>query len=124
MGLHKRSASGGDGTGCLLLKCGDLENKLALCRGSQIGQDGRSASMAAPNGPAQEKCIWGAIREALMSPPESTVWECHGTGTSLGDPIEVGAVRKVQIKNARSEPLMVASSKSNLGHLEGSAAMC
>jgi len=57
-----------------------------------------------------------------MTPPESTVWECHGTGTSLGDPIEVGAVRKVQIKMPRKEPLMVATSKSNIGHLEGSAA--
>lgn len=58
-----------------------------------------------------------------MTPPESTVWECHGTGTSLGDPIEVGAVRKVQIKMARKEPLMIGTSKSNIGHLEGSAAM-
>lgn len=40
-----------------------------------------------------------------MDPPESTVWECHGTGTSLGDPIEVGAVRKVQIKMKRAELL-------------------
>eukprot|EP00913_Durusdinium_trenchii_P009283 g8722.t1 len=126
--------------------------------GCVIGQDGRSASMSAPNGPAQEKCVWGALREAKMSggrgvsnglarwrwvkaagpaapirftslpdetqrrPPESTVWECHGTGTSLGDPIEVGAIRKVQIKEPRAEPLLIASSKSNLGHLEGSAA--
>lgn len=58
-----------------------------------------------------------------MTPPESTVWECHGTGTSLGDPIEVGAVRKVQIKMPRAEPLMVSTSKSNIGHLEGSAAI-
>lgn len=58
-----------------------------------------------------------------MTPPESTVWECHGTGTSLGDPIEVGAVRKVQISMARKEPLMLTSVKANMGHLEGSAAM-
>merc|ERR1712176_650252 len=62
-------------------------------------------------------------REAQMKPPESTVWECHGTGTSLGDPIEVGAVRKVQIKTPREEPLMVGTIKSNIGHLEGGAAM-
>lgn len=113
----------GDGTAAMLLKCGTNDDyRMCYFRGSQIGQDGRSASMSAPNGPAQEKCVWGALREAQMSPPESTVWECHGTGTSLGDPIEVGAVRKVQVKMRRSEPLMIASSKSNFGHLEGSAA--
>ncbi|CAK9105059.1 Highly reducing polyketide synthase srdA (HRPKS sdrA) (Polyketide synthase gene cluster 6 protein pks-6) (Sordarial biosynthesis cluster protein srdA) [Durusdinium trenchii] len=113
----------GDGTAGFIIKNGTFENeRLAYFRGSQIGQDGRSASMSAPNGPAQEKCVWGALREAKMRPPESTVWECHGTGTSLGDPIEVGAIRKVQIKEPRAEPLLIASSKSNLGHLEGSAA--
>jgi hypothetical protein len=107
----------------MLIKAGPCEgDRIAYLRGTQMGQDGRSASMSAPNGPAQEKCVWGAIREAQMTPPESTVWECHGTGTSLGDPIEVGAVRKVQIKMKRLEPLMIASSKSNTGHLEGSAA--
>jgi hypothetical protein len=64
-----------------------------------------------------------AIKEAQMTAPESTVWECHGTGTTLGDPIEVGAVRKVQIRMKRLEPLMLGSAKSNMGHLEGSAAM-
>lgn len=113
----------GDGTAGFLMKCGEWEeDRLAYFRGSQIGNDGKSASMSAPNGPAQEKCIWGAVREAAMTPPESTVWECHGTGTSLGDPIEVGAVRKVQIKMPRLEPLMIATSKSNIGHLEGGAA--
>mmetsp|Transcript_56138 Transcript_56138/g.162689 ORF Transcript_56138/g.162689 Transcript_56138/m.162689 type:complete len:634 (-) Transcript_56138:23-1924(-) len=114
----------GDGTAGLMLKLGERpEERWAFVRGTQIGQDGRSASLAAPNGPAQEKCIWGAIREARMRPPESTVWECHGTGTSLGDPIEVGAVRRVQIREKRLEPLMISTSKSNIGHLEGSAAM-
>jgi len=113
----------GDGTAGMVIKNGAQDDqRWGFLRGTQIGQDGRSASMSAPNGPAQEKCVWGALREAKMDPPESTVWECHGTGTSLGDPIEVGAVRRVQIKMKRTEPLMIASSKSNLGHLEGSAA--
>mmetsp|Transcript_157147 Transcript_157147/g.286121 ORF Transcript_157147/g.286121 Transcript_157147/m.286121 type:complete len:932 (+) Transcript_157147:83-2878(+) len=114
----------GDGTSGMMLKNGPQdEHRYAYMRGTQMGNDGRSASMSAPNGPAQEKCVWGAIREAQMRPPESTVWECHGTGTSLGDPIEVGAVRKVQIKEPRLEPLMIGTSKSNIGHLEGTAAM-
>jgi len=67
--------------------------------------------------------ITRAIKEAQMTPPESTVWECHGTGTALGDPIEVGAVRKVQIRMRRLEPLMITSAKTNIGHMEGGAAM-
>ncbi|CAE8660277.1 unnamed protein product, partial [Polarella glacialis] len=94
-----------------------------IFRASQVGQDGRSASLTAPNGPAQEEIISRAIREARMTPPESTCWECHGTGTSLGDPIEIGAVRKVQVRMSRSEPLMMSTNKSNIGHLEGGAAM-
>jgi len=113
----------GDGTAAVLIKAGTNDDeRVCYLRGTQMGQDGRSASLSAPNGPAQEKCIWGAVREARMTPPESTVWECHGTGTSLGDPIEVGAVRKVQVKMPRKEPLMIGTSKSNIGHLEGSAA--
>jgi len=114
----------GEGTSGQFLKFGaDEKEKDAIYRASQCGQDGRSASLTAPNGPAQEEIIGKAIREAHMTPPESTVWECHGTGTSLGDPIEVGAVRKIQIKHDRPEPLMMTTSKSNIGHLEGGAAM-
>lgn len=58
-----------------------------------------------------------------MMPGESTGWECHGTGTSLGDPIEVGSVRKVQIADKREEPLLIATMKTNTGHMEGGAAM-
>merc|ERR1719487_3241400 len=98
----------------MLLKYGKLPaDRMAIYRGSMCGQDGRSASLTAPSGPAQEEIVTKAIKDAKMTPPESTVWECHGTGTSLGDPIEVGAVRKVQIKMKRLEPLMIASSKSN-----------
>jgi len=114
----------GEGTSGMYLKYGaGVDEREAIFRSSQIGQDGRSASLTAPNGPAQEEMIARAVKEARMTPPESTVWECHGTGTSLGDPIEVGAVRKIQIKVARPEPLMLSTSKANIGHLEGGAAM-
>jgi 3-oxoacyl-(acyl-carrier-protein) synthase len=115
----------GEGTSGMTLKYGqeDIKDKEAVYRSSQVGQDGRSASLTAPNGPAQEEIISRALREAKMTPPESTVWECHGTGTSLGDPIEVGAVRKIQIRMERQQPLMMTSNKTNIGHLEGGAAM-
>jgi len=114
----------GEGFACCLMEWAGIDSEMdAIYRSSACGQDGRSASLTAPNGPAQEEMIRKAINEAKMTPPESTVWECHGTGTSLGDPIEVGAVRKVQVKMARQEPLMIGSNKTNIGHLEGGAAM-
>merc|ERR1712187_648609 len=64
-----------------------------------------------------------SIREAQMTSAESTTWDCHGTGTSLGDPIEVGAVRKIMIKHDRPDPLELTTEKTNIGHLEGGAAM-
>lgn len=114
----------GEGVSGFMMKFGNYKGESdAILRATQVGQDGRSASLTAPNGPAQEEMVSRAIKEAQMTPPESTVWECHGTGTSLGDPIEVGAVRKVQIRMPRSEPLMITSNKTNIGHLEGGAAM-
>lgn len=121
------SASGylrGEGVSGIMMKWGALKGQSdSIMRATQVGQDGRSASLTAPNGPAQYEMIARAVKEAQMTPPESTVWECHGTGTSLGDPIEVGAVRKIQIKMPRLEPLMLTSNKTNIGHLEGGAAM-
>ncbi|CAJ1347259.1 unnamed protein product [Effrenium voratum] len=115
----------GEGVSGFMMKWGAFtpEQSMSILRSTACGQDGRSASLTAPNGPAQEEMVTRAIKEALMTPPESTAWECHGTGTSLGDPIEVGAVRKVQIRKPRTEPLMIGSAKTNIGHLEGGAAM-
>jgi len=96
---------------------------VGVYRASQSGQDGRSASLTAPNGPAQEYIIRNSMKEAGIGAAESTTWDCHGTGTSLGDPIEVGAVRKVMIKTERPEPLMITTVKSYIGHMEGGAAM-
>mmetsp|Transcript_33145 Transcript_33145/g.98687 ORF Transcript_33145/g.98687 Transcript_33145/m.98687 type:complete len:945 (-) Transcript_33145:110-2944(-) len=114
----------GDGCSGMTLKFGHLpEERDAIWRGSACGQNGRSATLTAPNGLAQEEVINKSMREARITAPESCVWNCHGTGTSLGDPIEVGAVRKIQIKSDRSTALMVTSNKTHCGHLEGGAAM-
>lgn len=122
-----QSANGycrGEGVSGFMLKYGNLRGKSeALLRATQIGQDGRSASLSAPNGPAQDELITRTMKEAQMTAPESTAWECHGTGVALGDPIEVGAIRKVHIRIARTEPLMLATNKSNIGHSEGGSAM-
>merc|ERR1711879_720244 len=83
-----------------------------------------SASLTAPNGPAQEKCFRAVLKECALTPTEVDCFECHGTGTSLGDPIEVGSFRKVMSVTPRSEPLVITSSKSNVAHSEGGAGFC
>jgi len=114
----------GDGCSGLTLKHGMHEDERdAVWRASMINQNGRSATLTAPNGLAQGDIIEKAIQEAKMSPVESVIWSCHGTGTSLGDPIEVGAVRRNQIKNERPTLLMILTNKTHTGHLEGGAAM-
>mmetsp|Transcript_89360 Transcript_89360/g.277960 ORF Transcript_89360/g.277960 Transcript_89360/m.277960 type:complete len:948 (+) Transcript_89360:61-2904(+) len=114
----------GDGCSGMTLKYGYLpEERDAMWRGSACGQNGRSATLTAPNGLAQEEVINKTMREARITAPESCVWNCHGTGTSLGDPIEVGAVRKIMIKSDRASTLIVTSNKTHCGHLEGGAAM-
>jgi len=113
----------GDGCSGMIMKWGNWDSDgLAVWRGSMTGQNGRSATLTAPNGLSQEDVCWKAIREAKASPGECSVWSCHGTGTSLGDPIEVGAVRKIN-KGQRESQLCINTNKTNLGHLEGGAAM-
>jgi len=58
-----------------------MTGSIACLAGSQTNQDGRSASLTAPNGPAQEKCIKAVLRECKLTPTEVDCFECHGTGT-------------------------------------------
>lgn len=99
------------------------ERALACLAGSQVNQDGRSASLTAPNGPAQERCLQAVMRETGMTPSEIDIFECHGTGTSLGDPIEVGSFRKVMSITERKDIMYITSSKSNICHGEGGAGL-
>ncbi|GLI63378.1 hypothetical protein VaNZ11_006235, partial [Volvox africanus] len=69
---------------------GERGNCLALVRASAVNQDGRSSSLTAPNGPAQQAVVRAALAEAGLPPNQLTSMEMHGTGTPLGDPIEVG----------------------------------
>merc|ERR1719343_1738429 len=98
-----------------------VEVSEACAVGSKVNQDGRSASMTAPNGPSQQMCIKASMREAQLEPHDITASECHGTGTSLGDPIEVGSLRGVQETDERDNGLCCTSAKSNIGHLEANA---
>mmetsp|Transcript_26530 Transcript_26530/g.47951 ORF Transcript_26530/g.47951 Transcript_26530/m.47951 type:complete len:622 (+) Transcript_26530:3-1868(+) len=116
------------GEGCGSLKfqvCDDSKSvagRVGVLIGAAINQDGRSASMTAPHGPSQSAVIRDSMREAGVSPNQITIAECHGTGTALGDPIEVGALRAV-IYRDRQLPILKSTSKSNTGHLEAGAGM-
>jgi acyl transferase domain-containing protein/SAM-dependent methyltransferase/acyl carrier protein len=117
----------GEGCGLVVLKrlsdaqaAGD--RVLALIRGTAANQDGRSSGLTAPNGPSQEAVIRSALAHAGVEPAEVDYVESHGTGTSLGDPIEaraLGAVLRVGREPGR--PAIVGSVKTNFGHLESAA---
>ena len=90
--------------------------------GSAVNQDGRSSGLTAPNGPSQQALIKKALLEGSKSGKEISFIEAHGTGTSLGDPIEVQAICEVLGKNrSESEPLIMGSVKTNIGHSEAAA---
>lgn len=101
----------------------DKLGSLACLIGTCVNQDGRSASMTAPHGPSQQECIRHSMHMAGIMPDTVSMAECHGTGTSLGDPIEVGALRGVLNYPHRDIPLMLTSSKSNIGHGEAVAGL-
>jgi myxalamid-type polyketide synthase MxaB len=100
----------------------DGDNILAVIMGTAVNQDGRSNGLTAPNGKAQEAVIRAALADAKVKPADVSYVETHGTGTSLGDPIEVRALGAVFGDGHTAEnPLMIGSVKTNVGHLEAAA---
>ncbi len=95
---------------------------LAVIRGSAVNQDGRTSGLTVPNGPAQQAVIRSALKNAGVEPDEVGYLEAHGTGTALGDPIEVGALAAVFGRERRERnPLLTGSVKTNIGHAEAAA---
>ncbi len=116
-----------EGCGLILLKPlsqakKDGDNILGVIKGSGINQDGHSNGLTAPNGLSQERVIKAALKSAALKSEDIDYVESHGTGTPLGDPIEIQALDSAYNKNRdKNEPLLVGSVKSNIGHLESAA---
>lgn len=94
----------------------------ALVRGTAVRQDGESAGFTAPNGIAQEALMRAALANATLEPGDIQYVEAHGTGTPLGDPIEMASIAEVfGPSHSPQDPLLVASLKTNIGHMEAAA---
>jgi acyl transferase domain-containing protein len=93
--------------------------------GTAVNQDGRSSSLTAPNGPSQQAVIRQSLRGTVVTPAEVAVLQMHGTGTGLGDPIEVSAAAAVFRRAPAGEdggaPLVLEAVKSTVGHAETAA---
>ncbi len=117
----------GEGCGVVVLKrVGDAIRDgapiRAVIRGSAVNQDGASGGLTVPNGVAQQQVIAQALRRADVRAGEVDYLEAHGTGTSLGDPIEVQAAGAVLGEGRDpNRPLLIGSVKTNIGHLEAAS---
>jgi acyl transferase domain-containing protein/SAM-dependent methyltransferase/acyl carrier protein len=117
----------GEGCGVVVLKrlkeaLADQDHIYALIVGSAANQDGPSSGLTAPNGPAQEAVIRAALKRARIQPGQVDYIEAHGTGTALGDPIEVRALGNCFSAGREPQrPLMIGSVKTNIGHLEAAS---
>jgi hypothetical protein len=109
---------------------------IALLAGAAVNQDGRSSSLTAPSGPAQQEVVRAALASAGIAPHQVAGAELHGTGTPLGDPIELGALSAVLLSHSRTHasspaadvmrtmPVVLSANKAKIGHTEAAAGVC
>nr|CCE88381.1 polyketide synthase [Sorangium cellulosum] len=118
---------GAEGCGVVVLKrLSDAERDgdpiAAVIRGSAVNQDGRSTGLTAPNVLAQQALLQQALESARVSASDIGYVETHGTGTSLGDPIEFEALRAVLgAPRADGAKCVLGALKTNLGHMDAVA---
>lgn len=117
----------GEGVGCVVLKplsraLADGDRIHAVIRGSAVNHGGRSNGYAVPSPAAQRDVVRAALAQAGVKAEEISCIEAHGTGTELGDPIEVeGLSQAFQVDTDKHEFCALGSIKSVLGHLEAAA---
>ncbi|CAI8691173.1 amino acid adenylation domain-containing protein [Burkholderia sp. IT-111MI5] len=117
----------GEGCGMVVLKrladaLADGDRVLGIVRGTAVDQGGAGGGLTVPSRDSQERVIRRALNQAGLAPGDVSYVEAHGTGTSLGDPIEVEALAGVYGPGrAATEPLVIGSVKTNIGHLESAS---
>ena len=116
-----------EGCGILVLKrlSDAVRNEDRICAvipASAVNQDGASSGLTVPNGGAQQRLITTALARAGLTGGDVDYLEAHGTGTALGDPIEVQAAGAVYgAARDADRPLLIGSVKTNIGHLESAS---
>ena len=96
----------------------------SVIRGTAVNHDGRSASLTAPSGSAQQRLIRTALAAARLQPDDIDYIETHGTATKLGDSIEATALAEVfGPSRANREPLLIGAAKSNIGHTQAASGL-
>ncbi|GHS82286.1 polyketide synthase [Pseudomonas sp. PAGU 2196] len=116
-----------EGGGLFLLKdydqaVADGNTILAVVAASAVNTDGRKSSLTLPNAEAQAALLKQTYAKAGISPDQLDYLEAHGTGTSVGDPIETRAIGEALAQaRGNGNPLPIGSVKSNLGHLEAAS---
>ncbi|MFA0964358.1 amino acid adenylation domain-containing protein [Roseivirga sp. BDSF3-8] len=118
----------GEASACVLIKSlaqaeQDGDHIWAVIKGSAINQDAaRSSSLSAPSWEAQSQVMQEAWRKAGIDPANIGFIEAHGTGTKLGDPIEIQAISEALSRHtSRKQFCAVSSAKANIGHADTAA---
>ena len=117
----------GEGCGVVILKRlreaeADGDRIWGVIRGSAVNHGGASVGLTVPHEPGLEQVIENALAQAGVAPSAVDYLEAHGTGTPVGDPIELNAVSAVYGRERPADrPLLVGSIKTNVGHLESAA---
>ncbi|MEE8056697.1 MAG: SDR family NAD(P)-dependent oxidoreductase [Pseudomonadales bacterium] len=117
----------GEGVGVVLLKrlseaVRDEDSIYGVIKGSAVNHGGKTNGYTVPNPNAQQRVISQALKEAQINPRTISYIEAHGTGTKLGDPIEItGLVKAFSQSTDEKQYCAIGSAKSNIGHCESAA---
>ncbi|MDI2590409.1 amino acid adenylation domain-containing protein [Pseudomonas sp. 681] len=116
----------GEGVGVVILKrLADAERDgdqiYGLIKGSYLNHGGKNTGYSVPDPRAQQAAISGALKDAQVDPAAISYIEAHGTGTRLGDPIEIAGLANALGERTPAQTCWIGSVKSNIGHCEAAA---